>query len=426
MPRKTQHGPSPDALMTEARQNIERLGIGGTVEPETWVVGYSDTRRIDDIATSVLLRNVENEFALDHPHPSVRYEPVPEDAARIAAAQEAYSLKAQKGLLPKALAWGALTGIAVGAYATVSIGETKDQLRDAFEQRPPHVEGEIFENNVLTADKFITFDVGDKKVTIPDVSTLSYGEIMAYEVNQTLGGIATSDTTEQLARNPLAADLKLTGLEGEIDHKVATELLEGIDGKDLKITSVQVHGIASDDLNGKIGEIDPEQAPLAKARAEVAVAALKTAAKEQEIALPKDITVTSGESLISKTDVAAIERALKVHGMTMREALDQYDGGGDLPKDVKELLDTHIQRGATYDVGFERTITSTDYKLQPKGTEEDSWKPWMTFALSGGMTGYLATMAGAVTRLRRAPRRGSKLARKDINRAAKAKAEQKI
>lgn len=422
MTRTHQVEASPKSLMEDARQKIDQLGIGDSVSPETWVVAYTNPHNLDSIESGVLQLHVLNDFALGDPRnligPPV---PIPEYATRITDERAGYINRATQGSIRKALAVGALAGTTAGFFATIGIGETKDAIREGSGIKPDHVTGEIFEGNSLTAENFMTFSVGDKQVTIPDIRTLSYGEIVQYETREVVEGLVTSDTSSQLAKNPFADDLQLTGLEGAIDRVVATDMLEKIAGPELSVTFAEVHGIASDDFNGKLGVLDPEQAPLAKARAEVAAAALEMVAEEQGIALPEPLTVTSGESVISEGDVAAIEETLVASGITMKDALDRYNTGQELPADIKALLDKHIQRGATYEIGYETTVTSSEYELQPAGTGDDSWKPWMSFSLFGGGIGYLTAMYSAVARLARAPRRGSKLARKDIKKSIKAK-----
>lgn len=326
-----------------------------------------------------------------------------------------------KGLFRKAFGWAALVGAAAGAAATIELGSTKHGFQEGPGETLPLAEGQLFQDNVLAAERFFTFTVGDKTIHLPDLRTLTYGDYRTYTIEEKRHDVVTGSTVPRLAANPYSPDLKLTGEEESIDRVVATELIDAIKWAEGTVNTVIVEGIASDDFRGTLGTRNPEQERLAKARADVAVAVLKQAAEEQDVTLPKEIAIKTTEAVLNEDQIKQISAEAAANGMSVPDLLAAYNNGqGGLPKSTNDLLGTLLERGANYTIGYSAIRSYPEQVWVPKGNQEDLWKPWMSFALVGSVIGYLTGAAGAMSRVKGIPRRRRKLAKK-IQKAREAK-----
>ena len=324
-----------------------------------------------------------------------------------------------EGMFRKALGWGALVGVAAGTAIAVDIGHTKYVLREGFGIVPPHVEGQLFPNNTLTAEKFVSFEVGGKVYTMPNPLTLTYGEYVKHTVTTDTRDIVTASTLPDFANNPFAADLKLTGEEERLDKEIAENLIHTIKLKDGTVSKVIVEGIASDDFRGELGVANPEQVKLAQARADVAAAVLKQEAKDQGVELPKEVTVQATEAVLDENQIGLINAEATANGMDVAELLSAYNNRDvNLPPSTVDVLGKLIKRGANYTIEYSSKEDRTEYTLKPSGQETDSWKPWVSFGLFGGGIGYATSMIGYAIRYRRVPTRRRKLARKELQRSS--------
>lgn len=343
---------------------------------------------------------------------SGRTEVSPLDKA-IAGVARRYDEKAVRHFGRRMLCAGLTVGAAAGTYGVIELGAVKYGLREGLDMRPDNVEGQLLPGNVLTAEKFDEFTIGDATYTLPDLRTLTYGKYVTHIVIRETEGTASASTIPDIAKNPYSPDLQLTGQEAEIDRRISSELLAGIIAKGGAIDTIRVEGIVSDDFRGEIGKPNPEQTSLAVARTDVAASALANVAKEKGIAIP-NIIKSSTEAVLTQEQVGMVEAIAVENHMTVKQLLNVYNKGEELSKNARELLDKVIIRGANYTVNYTTQAEEETYALERAGEETDTWKPWKQFSIVGGGTGILTAGYGSIVALRRVPRRRRKLVRNDL------------
>lgn len=322
---------------------------------------------------------------------------------------EAYDNELASQMAWRALATGALLGISLSAAFTGLVGAAKYNIRDNNDMLPKgRVEGQLFENNTLTAEMI---PLGNTGVSIPYIT---YGELRTQKIAVVSEHTATASTTSQLSKNPFAADLKLTGQEFALNRQAVEGLLDKIEAREGTITSARVKGIASDDFGGRLGEENPEQIDLAKARTDEAVAALVEVAAERDVKLPPEIITESYESVLSDEEVKRVERTIDENGMSLPDALQKYNTGQQTPVDISTALDELIIRGSEYAIDYQTTVENNEVKLVPAGNKTDTVSPYAVFGLALPATGLLAGVAQMLADNLRFPQRRQKAAKKTL------------
>ena len=313
----------------------------------------------------------------------------------------------------------ALAGAAtVGIFFMGVVGEAKYDIRQNPDFTPQDVSGQLIPGNTLTVDNWIP--IGDTGVSIPNLFTLSYGNIMQHDIVTTEQATAKGSTVSDLADNPVAgSNLQLTGQEYAIDKDVARDILQGIKDKGGRVSEVGIMGLASDEYRGEMGIENPEQKDLALQRAEVAKNALVDTAEEMGVALPDDIELRGEETVQPTEQIEKLTSLAEKHGLSLGEALTRYNGGRYLPEDLTKVLKESIVRGADYSVDYTVNTKSTGYTLEPAGDTRDSVSPLLPMGI-GALGGFsLGLTAAAIAGYKGRGRKRRNEARRRVKAAEK-------
>lgn len=114
------------------------------------------------------------------------------------------------------------------------------------------------------------------------------------------------DTADTI--NPASPDLSLTGEEYRLAREKAEDLVDSL-GKPRRftVTGFGADGRVSDEFGGKLGEINPEQLPLAEARGAVAAQALRDVLVEHGFEVPAEPVVTGHEVVLTPDEIEELQ-----------------------------------------------------------------------------------------------------------------------
>lgn len=268
-----------------------------------------------------------------------------------------------------------LASLAVSALAVLHIGAAKYDLSRANDPGVMAFVGgnQMFSNNTLEYDPSIL--PGDMGEGVPVIGVIrhlipgvpDYGPVAmthsTYKIETTTREHVTLEAGYGGAntQHPVAPDLVLTGPEYRLARQTASDMLRGIDPDTVTIDAVRVEGLASDELHGVIGEDNPEQIALARARANVGAQAFMDEARERSIAVAAEPVTDGHEVVLNPAQAEQLYGAARQQGLTVDELLSAYNRGDTFPGAVQTALDTHIgkNRGATFSVETTQQIPSS-------------------------------------------------------------------
>ncbi len=178
--------------------------------------------------------------------------------------------------------------------------------------------------------------------------------------------------TADRSENPVAPDLSLTGVEYGQGREAAKRFIDVLESdKGFTEDSIVVEGEVSDEYNGLLGVVDPEQVELQRARGDIALQALRDEAAGRGYVLPGDIAVVPKESVLTHPEVAEIVGLAENLQIPLAELLGMYNSGTGLPDDVVTKLDEKLaqHRGAKFTAVGVRRSTQEVTKLIPTDGE---------------------------------------------------------
>jgi hypothetical protein len=321
---------------------------------------------------------------------------------------------------------GVIAGVAMSAVALIGTGAIKYDVAahdPDVTQRVLHGD-QIMENNSLVYDSSILSGDAGKDIPVvgpilehvPGVPDFGGFEAKYTEVNvaETTheevaieGGYATGNS-----QNPVAPDLRLTGVEYQQGRAAAADVLTKIDPAHFNAKTVSVEGLASDEFNGQLGQSDPKLVKLAKERAEVAKQAFIDEAASRDILVPSDVAV-SGHEVVDQTKAAAILQIANDNHISLPALIDAYNTGKPIPENAKAAMDEYLgnNRGAQFKLVGNKEVTKQVKKFElakknPVNKEYEDILPGEAVValplLLGIMYGNIASVMG---RHRRAVRR---------------------
>lgn len=268
---------------------------------------------------------------------------------------------------------GVVAGVALSAFALIGIGATKYELaaKDPAVTKTVLKGDPILENNSLVYDPSILS--GDTGKDIPVVGPVlehvpgvpDFGgfeaKVPQIEVTETTneevtleGGYATGN-----AQNPVAPDLQLTGVEYQQGRAAAADVLSKIDPAHFAFKAITIEGLASDELNGKLGEADPQLEKLAWDRAQVAKQAFIDEAASRDILIPNEMTVVSGHEVVDHVKASTILQIANENRMPIATLIDAYNTGKPLPEGAQAAMDDYLgkNRGAQFKILGNKEVT---------------------------------------------------------------------
>lgn len=114
-------------------------------------------------------------------------------------------------------------------------------------------------------------------------------------------------TTANSESNPVATDLSLTGEEYQLAHDAAEELVSNLGNPNrFTVTSFGAFGRASDEFNGTLGKLDPEQRTLYLARAMIAARALSDVLHEHGFTVLVDPRIDGEEVVLTQDQIDSL------------------------------------------------------------------------------------------------------------------------
>lgn len=258
-----------------------------------------------------------------------------------------------------------LTGLVTGALFLFATGQQDYSMDAYYSGKPPDRIGTpLLPHNTLTYDPSILPGTHGRHIPIigallkhvPGVPDM--GAFKEYETKQVTKLVPTHHVTFRAknshadARNPIARDLKLSGLEYAQDLHAASAVLHQARRQHTSIKTVKITGLASDEFAGRVGVPDRAQQKLAVARAAVAKTAFVDEAEHLHIALPKRLDVAGHEAVLTTQEVAAVKSAAREQSMDTTELLIAHERHERLPRRVNHLLNQLLdrERGSRYRV----------------------------------------------------------------------------
>ncbi|HMS23287.1 MAG TPA: hypothetical protein PKB09_00585 [Candidatus Saccharibacteria bacterium] len=206
-------------------------------------------------------------------------------------------------------------------------------------------------------------------------------------------------TTADSESNPVATDLSLTGEEYQLAHDAAEELVSNLGNPNrFTVTSFGAFGRASDEFNGTLGKLDPEQRTLYLARAMIAARALSDVLREHGFTVLVDPRIDGEEVVLTQDQIDSLR-------------------GQELDQELARGRVSELQLEGTKEVV--RNVPRTRY-VRTKQTEEyggDLNPEVMAAVLMGG---FMAL--SKLTRTREPKKAANRAARRQLHQAERRKA----
>lgn len=368
------HGDNPapitDGVVEAVAGQMREFGYPETLDPLTVIIAAMPARWSKRLAVEDGVRSINSGFAADmrqiniehakrmleefsdHLPPASRnkYESMLQTPEVVLRLQSSYALGNRQeqlsGFGRRVVALGVAGGVGLGVFGLADIAHVKAALGHevtaapfgyelALKRDPSILPGNTGKGTIMS---WATHIPG-----IPDFSDFSALEMKSV-TTQVPTKLTVGATASSLARNPVAADLKLTGKEYALDKEAAAKLVKQIITEKITPKSIEVTGVASDLFAGKVGARDPEQVPLEKLRANEMVRALKAEAKKANISLPK-IDLAYQEDVFTKKEISELDTLAAKMNISRSELLTRYQQSA-LPAELLIEIDSFSRPGA--------------------------------------------------------------------------------